>query len=64
VLSGGADIAVVARAGCHQPLADVSARGYLAAQAVHRVLMHHAPLGAQQAAAFGFAHPVKRLAFI
>ena len=54
----------MARAGGHQPFADVAPRRHLAAQAIHRVLMHHAPLGAQQAAALGFAHAIQRHALI
>ncbi|MNP20835.1 hypothetical protein D3C76_1134270 [compost metagenome] len=50
--------------GGHQPLTDVAPRRHLAAQAVHRVLMYHTPLGAQQAAAFGLAHAVQRVVFI
>ncbi|WP_234782198.1 ATP-binding cassette domain-containing protein, partial [Enterobacter hormaechei] len=57
-------VAVVARAGGHQPFADVAPRRDLAAQAIHRVLVHHAPLGAQQAAALGFAHAIQRHALI
>ncbi|MNT63556.1 hypothetical protein D3C72_2013820 [compost metagenome] len=60
LLGGGADRAVMARAGSHQPFTDVSSRRHLAAQAVHRMLMYHAPFGAQQAAALGFAHAVQR----
>ena len=60
VLRRGADVAVVARAGGHQPFADVAPGGDLATQTVHRVLMHYAPFGAQQASAFGFAHGVQR----
>ena len=36
----------------------------LPAQAVHGMLMHHAPFGAQQATAFGLAHAVQRPALI
>ena len=38
--------------------------GDLATQTVHRVLMHYAPFGAQQASAFGFAHGVQRALLI
>ncbi|MNV05809.1 hypothetical protein D3C71_961590 [compost metagenome] len=64
LLGGRADIAVVARARCHQPFADVPARRHLAAQAVHWMLMHHAPFRTQQAAALGFTHAVQGLILI
>ena len=64
VLRRSADIAVVARAGGHQAFADIASGRDLTAQAVHRVLVHHAPLGAQQAAALGLAHAVERGALI
>ncbi len=51
----------MARAGGHQPFADVAAGGDLTAQAVQRVLVHHAPLGAQQAAALALRHGVQIL---
>lgn len=60
LFGGGANVAVVAGAGGHEPFADVAPGGDLATQTVHRVLMHYAPFGAQQAAAFGFAHGVQR----
>ena len=54
----------MARAGGHQAFADIASGRDLTAQAVHRVLVHHAPLGAQQAAALGLAHAVERGALI
>ncbi|SQA98129.1 Uncharacterised protein [Cedecea neteri] len=41
-LGGGTNVAVVARPGCHQALADVAPGRNVAAQAVHRMLVHHA----------------------
>ena len=55
---GGANIAVVTGPGGHQAFADIAAGRDLAAQAVHRMLMHHAPFGAQQTSAIRFAHGV------
>ena len=48
------------RPGRHQPLADIAACRHLAAQAVERMLMYHAPFGAQQATAVGLAHRIQR----
>lgn len=64
LLRGGANVAVMTRPGRHQPLADIAACRDLAAQAVERMLMHHAPFGAQQATAVGLAHCVQRTALI
>ncbi len=50
--------------GGHQPFTNVAPRRHLAAQAVHRVLMYHTPLGAQQAAAFGLAYAVEGASLI
>ena len=64
LLRGGANVAVMTCPGRHQPLADVAACRDLAAQAVERMLMHHAPFGAQQATAVGFAHAIEGTVFI
>ncbi|MNS79189.1 hypothetical protein D3C72_1128360 [compost metagenome] len=53
-----ADVAIVALADGHQPFADVAAGGNLGPQPVERVLMHYAPVGAQQAAAIAFRHRI------
>ncbi len=50
---------VVAHALGHQPFADVGAGGHAHAQAVARVLLDEAPLGAQQGAPLGFAGGVE-----
>ncbi len=54
-----ANVAIVALADGHQPLADVAAGGDLRPQPVERVLVHHAPVGAQQAAAIALRHGVQ-----
>ncbi|CSU44541.1 Uncharacterised protein [Shigella sonnei] len=64
LLRGSANIAVMSRPGRHQPLADIAACRHLAAQAVERMLMHHAPFGAQQATAVGLAHCIEGTVFI
>ena len=56
---GGADLAVVAVADRHQPLADIGAGRDRHAQAVGRVLVDEAPVGAHQEAALGLAHAVE-----
>jgi hypothetical protein len=45
---GFADIAVMALADGHQPLADIGARGYAHPQPVGGILVHEAPVGAHQ----------------
>ncbi|ENN84500.1 hypothetical protein RHSP_72583 [Rhizobium freirei PRF 81] len=51
-----ADVAVVAVADRHQPLADIGAGRNRHAQAVGRVLMHEAPVGPHQEPALGLVH--------
>ena len=63
-LRGGADVAVVTCAGGHQTFADIAACGDLTAQAIQRMLMHHAPFGAQQTATVGLVHAVQRTVLI
>ena len=56
---GRADVAVVAVADRHQPLADIGAGRDRHAQAVGRVLVDEAPVGAHQEAALGLAQLVE-----
>ena len=63
-LRGGADVAVVTRASGHQAFADIASGGDLTAQAIQRMLMHHAPFGAQQTATVGLVHAVQRTVLI
>ncbi len=56
---GGAQLAVVTHALGHQPLADIGAGRHRHAQAVTRVLLDEAPLGAQQRAPLGLAGAVQ-----
>ena len=53
---GGADVAVMAGALGHQPLADIAAGGHAHAQRVARVLVDVAPVGAVQRAQGGRGH--------
>ena len=54
----GAQVAVVALAQAHQALADVGAGRDVHAQAVGRLLVHEAPVGAGEQALLGLAHGV------
>ena len=56
---GFADVAVVAVADSHQPLADIGARRHRHAQPVGGVLVNEAPVGAHQEAALRLAHAVE-----
>ncbi len=53
-LRGFADTTVVTVAHAHQALANVTAGGNAHAQAIARILMHEAPIGAGEEAPFGF----------
>ena len=53
------DAAVVTPADRHQPLADIGAGRHPHAQALRRILMHEAPVGAEQKAPLGLAETGK-----